>query len=229
MCRSQNRMRGSVASVDDGDDVGGAAGQSSFPCPHSALQWTPGEEAPPFSIDNPAAVNLCVQIISGAVGDLPAIIVTEAVAVQIYRLVRDRRAPPELKVSERNAVYVILASLARRALVETDALAAIRLDNVLARKGKQAPGLHHALAALVGRRARDTEMSLMSYDDATMLYFIAWEGYSADASTWEPASNVGAGAIKEYHDSLREEAEADGAAEAELESSDDESDDDAAV
>jgi hypothetical protein len=28
----------------------------------------------------------------------------------------------------------------------------------------------------------------------SLLYFIAWEGYSADASTWEPASNVGAGA-----------------------------------
>ena len=63
----------------------------------------------------------------------------------------------------------------------------------------------------------------------SLLYYIAWEGFSADASTWEPASNVGAGAIKEYHDSLREEAEADGAAEAELESSDDESEDDDAA
>ena len=54
-----------------------------------------------------------------------------------------------------------------------------------------------------------------------MLYFIAWEGYSAEASTWEPASNVGEGAIAEYLDSLRKEAEADGAAEAELEDDDD--------
>ena len=49
-------------------------------------------------------------------------------------------------------------------------------------------------------------------------YFIAWEGYSADASTWEPASNVGKELIEEYQASLREEAEADGAADAELES-----------
>ena len=55
-----------------------------------------------------------------------------------------------------------------------------------------------------------------------MLYFIAWEGYSAEASTWEPASNVGGGAIAEYLDSLRKEAEADGAAEAELEDDDEE-------
>ena len=39
--------------------------------------WLPGEELPPFTIDNPAAVKLCVQIISGAPGDLPAIIVTD--------------------------------------------------------------------------------------------------------------------------------------------------------
>ena len=51
-----------------------------------------------------------------------------------------------------------------------------------------------------------------------LLYFIAWEGYSADASTWEPASNVGKELIEEYQASLREEAEADGAADAELES-----------
>ena len=63
----------------------------------------------------------------------------------------------------------------------------------------------------------------------SLLYFIAWEGFSAELSTWEPASNVGAGAIQEYHDSLREEAEADGAAEAELESSDDDDDDDDAA
>ena len=51
-----------------------------------------------------------------------------------------------------------------------------------------------------------------------LLYFIAWEGYSADASTWEPASNVGKELIEEYQASLRKEAEADGAADAELES-----------
>ena len=105
------------ASVDEDDDLGGTAGQSHFPCTHSALQWTPGEEPPPFTIDNQAAVKLCVQIISGESVDLPAIIVSEAVAVQVHRLVRNKEAPPELKASEISAVYVILASLARRTRV----------------------------------------------------------------------------------------------------------------
>lgn len=80
----------------------------------------PGEEPPPFTIDNPAAVKLCVQIICSAHVDLPAIIVSEAVAVQVYRLVRDNKAPPKLKACARSAVYVILASLACRALVAPD-------------------------------------------------------------------------------------------------------------
>ena len=62
-----------------------------------------------------------------------------------------------------------------------------------------------------------------------MLFYIAWEGYSAAASTWEPASNVGKQAQAEYFDSLRKEAEADGAAEAELEDEDDEEEDSASA
>ena len=58
-----------------------------------------------------------------------------------------------------------------------------------------------------------------------MLFFIAWTGYSAAASTWEPASNVGKEAQAEYFDSLRKEAEADGAAEAELEEDEEEGED----
>ena len=54
-----------------------------------------------------------------------------------------------------------------------------------------------------------------------MLYFIAWNGYSAEASTWEPARNVGKGAIADYLEGLRQEAEADGAEEAELEEDED--------
>ena len=112
---SENRMRASVASVDEDDDLGGAAGQGPVGDAHSAISWTPGETPPSFTIGNQAAVNLCVQIILGTAGSLPAIIVSEAVAVQIYRLVREKSAPPELRTSQPNAVYVILASLACRA------------------------------------------------------------------------------------------------------------------
>ena len=113
---------------------------------HSAISWTPGETPSPFVIGNQAAVNLCVQIISGTPVGLPTIIVSEAVAVQVYRLVRDKKAPPELKAHQISAVYVILASLARRVLVAPGALAAKRPENVLGRKGA-APQPGHSPAA----------------------------------------------------------------------------------
>ena len=90
MSGTKNRMCGTVAPTDEDHEFGGAAGQSPVSDAHSAISWVPGEELPPFTIDNPAAVQLCVQIISGAPGDLPAIIVSEAVAVQVYRLVHDK-------------------------------------------------------------------------------------------------------------------------------------------
>ena len=71
--------------------------------------------------------------------------------------------------------------------------------------------ISHLRRAADGKRAGDKGRK------GEMLYYIAWGGYSAEASTWEPASNVGDGAIAEYLDGLRKEAEADGAEEAELE------------
>ena len=66
--------------------------------------------------------------------------------MQVYRLVRDKKAPPELKAHQISAVYVILASLARRVLVAPGALAAKRPENVLGRKGA-APQPDHSPAA----------------------------------------------------------------------------------
>ena len=74
-------MCGPDASVDEVDDLGGAAGQAKGPCAQSLVQWKPGTEPPPFTINNPAAVSLCVQIINGVPITLPSIIVSEAVAV----------------------------------------------------------------------------------------------------------------------------------------------------
>jgi hypothetical protein len=56
------------------------------------------------------------------------------------------------------------------------------------------------------------------------LYYLAWKGYSADASTWERAADIHPEIISDYKDGLQREAEADAAAEAELEDSDDDSD-----
>ena len=54
------------------------------------------------------------------------------------------------------------------------------------------------------------------------LYRCVWGGYSIEAATWEPASNIGSGLLAEYEDALRAEAEADAAEAAELDSSDEE-------
>ena len=58
------------------------------------------------------------------------------------------------------------------------------------------------------------------------LFRVIWEGYSAEAATWEPADNIEPETLSQYKESMRREAEADAAAEAELEDdSDDEGDD----
>ena len=50
------------------------------------LKWKPGVDVPPFSLANPAAVALCSSILAGTVVNLPHLAVSEAVAVQIYRM-----------------------------------------------------------------------------------------------------------------------------------------------
>ena len=58
-----------------------------------------------------------------------------------------------------------------------------------------------------------------------MLYYLAWKGWPADASTWETADNIHPEIISDYQEGLRREAEADAAAEAELEDYDNEDSD----
>ena len=41
---------------------------------------------PPFSLANAAAVELVSSILAGTVGELPRVVVSEAVAIQIYRM-----------------------------------------------------------------------------------------------------------------------------------------------
>ena len=164
------------ASIDEACGCDDPAFQGSVADWYSAFSWEPGKELPPFTIDNSAAVNLCVQIVDGTAVHLPSIVISEAVAVQVYRLVHDKEAPSVLKASKARVVYVILASLARRALVAPDDAAAMRLDKVLARKGgAQAPGLHHSLRLRAGQRKAGSELSGMSYEDATNHLLKRWD------------------------------------------------------
>ena len=120
-----NRIRATNYSEYDELSSDGAADQIVGLCAPALVSWKRGTEPPPFTVVNPAAVTLCLQVISGAAVDLPEIFVSEAVAVQVYRLVHDQKAPAKLRASGANGVYVILASLACRELVEADAPAAV--------------------------------------------------------------------------------------------------------
>ena len=53
----------------------------------SNLRWKPGTELPKLLESNAAVVQLCRSILDGTVVELPSIQVTDAVAIQVYRLV----------------------------------------------------------------------------------------------------------------------------------------------
>ena len=193
MSTPRNRIFRTVGSVDEDAGSTRAAGQSQGPDAHYVVQWKRGSELPPFIAGNPAAVTLCLQIISGTAVELPAIIVSEAVAVQVYRLVRDQTAPKELQASGRGGVYVILASLACRALVAPDADKALQLDKVLTRKESgRVAGLDHALRAAAKQRARDEDMRGMDYGAATNHLLKRWDLLPLDFA-WPTATGGGGG------------------------------------
>ena len=77
------------ARPDGAADRGAAEEQSGFPRAEGAypdLIWKRGVEVPPFSLANAAAVELVSSILAGTVGELPRVVVSEAVAIQIYRM-----------------------------------------------------------------------------------------------------------------------------------------------
>eukprot|EP00966_Prymnesium_polylepis_P228468 5287695-Prymnesium_polylepis.1 len=96
--------------------------RANFPCKDAAfpnLRWKRGVELPPLARDNPAAVALVQSILEGTIVEWPAIVVSEAVAELIYRLMldKDRRAALFAQSSWAQ-VYAVLASLARRERVQ---------------------------------------------------------------------------------------------------------------
>ena len=157
----------------------GRAVTSSFEEQPAAFCWKRGEELPPFVASNSQAVSLCVQIIAGTAA-VPNIVLSEAVAVQIYRLFFDKSAPPELKRSGTVGMYTVLASLfsGTNATADTaaDTAAAKRLHQALTRKGGvRAPGLDVALRWKVGQRAHDPVLKSMDFAQATEYLLKQWD------------------------------------------------------
>ena len=98
----------------DGERIS-AESQSSMP----ELRWKVGSEAPPFVSDNTLVVQMLKDLIDGTIETVPIIVVSEAVAVQIYRLIFDRFAcASAMKGVAARGLYIILASLARGARTE---------------------------------------------------------------------------------------------------------------
>ena len=78
------------------------------------LRWKVGIEVPPFVASNASVISLLKDLVDGAVESVPIVHVSEAVAVQIYRLIYDKNArPPAFKGLAERGLYIILASLAR--------------------------------------------------------------------------------------------------------------------
>ena len=57
----------------------------------SPVRWKPGVEVPPLVAENVAAVAICQRILDGTIEEFPPICVSEAVAIQVYRMVFDTR------------------------------------------------------------------------------------------------------------------------------------------
>lgn len=94
---------------------------------------------------------------------MPRVIISEAVAVQIYVLVIEEKC---FSLHNIAAVYLLLASLAHGARVAPDPVAAKRLKNLLARSTKPL-GLVPALRLAARRRSEDSRLVGMSSEAAT--------------------------------------------------------------
>ena len=161
--------------------------------PFRSLLWKRGVEVPPLLPANPAAVLLCQSILDGTAVELPSIVVSEAVAVLIFRLVVKSKS---LSQCDSSAVYVILASLFHGRIVVADPDGAKRLMNVLNRKrsSSQPGGLDVALRWSVGHREQDPTLRGMSYEEAEADLLRKWDlfGLEFDFGSGQPVK-VGIG------------------------------------
>ena len=145
------------------------------------LHWKPGAEVPPFLSSNTAVVALLSGLVDGTVHEVPSIIVSEAIAVQIYLLVFDEQLCAEvLKDIGYSGLYIILGSLALRRRIEPpDDKARKRLQSEMERKStpsnRRAPGLVLAFREKVKKRERDLEMVGMTADAARDHLLLRWD------------------------------------------------------
>eukprot|EP00965_Chrysotila_dentata_P021639 717110-Pleurochrysis_carterae.AAC.1 len=145
--------------------------------------WERGHELPPFKVDNDSAVDLLLAVLSSPVGTVvkqSLLVVTEAVAVQIYELLTsqqlDRVNARASGYAVMPAVYTALASLHCNERVRQPseqtlkrlAVAALRKGKVgrIGFGGKRAVGLVKDLRLCVNQRCFDPDLRDLSAAEA---------------------------------------------------------------
>ena len=145
------------------------------------LRWKVGFEHPPFLSTNSSVVQLLISIADGTIDAIPSVAVSDAVAVQIYRLIFDKFASAkELKQAKIQArgLYIILASLVLGTRTEPpDPKDVRRLERCLGRAagGGQEPGLAVRFTDIINQRRKHAELRELSLEDARQRLYIRWD------------------------------------------------------
>ena len=146
--------------------------------------WKPGTDSPPFVTTNTLAISMLVRLHDGMLETVPSLVVSEAVAVQIWRLVYD----PDVRVEALRhigdrGIYIILASLTLGVHVKTADLKRVdALRQELGRKVRRGssdrlPGLAYRLRDLVNKRTQSRANPLfgMNADEAREHLLRQWD------------------------------------------------------
>lgn len=171
---TENRMPGTGEACESRGDSLTSGSVSSFSDSASAFQWIAGVQLPPLTQSNPHFVRLCESVLDGTASDIPAMHVTDAVAVMVYRLVMTSRALSTIGIAD---FYVVLASIHHRRIVVRDPCRQRKLQARLERRSGRGGvnGLDVSLRYQVGQRKRDPVLRELSYDDAEAYLLRQWD------------------------------------------------------
>ena len=173
--RMQRTNEESLDASSENQGKGGINGAQPVEQVHT-LRWKRGIELPPFVSSNDDALALCAAIASGTVELLPDVIVSDAVALQIVRLVMSGSAVG----GGWNIVYVILATLKAGRLMPVDHARVVALRQMLTRKYRgngstSGAGLQIQLQRLLDLRHRSADICSMTLEQATEHTLKKWD------------------------------------------------------
>jgi hypothetical protein len=175
-------MEGTILSSDDDErmmeDESMAEGVDVLP--EELRCWKVGVETPPFVSTNDAICQLLHDLAVGTVDTVPTIEVSQAVAVQIYLLIFDKKACSTLlKGIGWRGFYIILASLTLGTSTEPPTAIAIKLLQLLLTRPARSPGTGGLVIVfnhIAKERKSDPELKgLATIDEARRLLLLRWD------------------------------------------------------